>query len=1076
MMKAVIALHDQATELSYPASLKKQIDLLFGPVTRDFDKSPNHVISIRETAPERFSVTGDAGRRVGDELSTAALLDVLLEEIIHSLIFELDTAVALHSSSVAWRDHSILIPGPTGAGKTSLTGWFAAKGFEFLSDEIVILPGSGKTTLSFPRPLLAKPGAEQLIALLTGRGQIVRTGANTLIILDHSLPRGKLQRQAGLIIFPNFVAGSELEFTSLSPAKAAMRLMECNLNARNLADHGLGRLTAFSREVPALTLTYGSYEQLDGVADNLAKFVLDNQIGVAGLQVLATAFRGPPTISQTDGSNVPSTILSAPVQPKAAIPEATPRKPPKKITIGMATYDDYDGVYFSLQAIRLYHPEILDDTEFLVIDNHPDGPCGQALKGLENSIPNYRYVPKSDVSGTAIRDCVFEEAGGEIVLCMDCHVFFVKGALKRLVEYFDAHPGSRDLVQGPLLYDDLKSLSTHFKPEWRGGMYGIWATSDAGTDPDKPPFEITMQGLGVFACRREAWPGFNPAFRGFGGEEGYIHEKFRQRGGRALCLPSLQWMHRFNRPMGIPYPNRWEDRVRNYFIGFRELGWHTEPIAEHFKTLISEETIKEIMARTADELERCSPAAASSPERDTSIATDRPTVVELPAPKPDRPRVAAAPAARDPFASAWDVSALAQQRQLLQRIMTIAESQQLALYLYWGTLLGHIRQGGILPWDDDVDLAWFDPSREQYDGFRAAIEAAGLQVFDRADGTDFWIKICDPSAPVQSLFPWTWPFVDIFIYSVNPQAAGGSYPVTAYPVEILLPGRITTFEGVRCWEPEQPLAVLDIQYADWRTCERSSHYRHRFEKIVGNSVTRLIETDQHGRKIRNIPIDCCLDTAEPGHLLSREAFLPLLRRWIDLCKQHNVPYSIFWGTLLGQMRNQRIIPYDEDLDVVVGRAGVDRLYALAGKVPGCVFNDELKDQPLWKEREIRLVVRRDLVSPDGPRFDHRGERVSKQVDSCSFNGPLARLIIKLPLQNGREYWHLDVDMFTDISHFNHYPALHEVDELPELEERPLEGLWVSCLKDPLPYILDYYGADYMTPDHVYREGHWVASR
>jgi len=66
-------------------------------------------------------------------------------------------------------------------------------------------------------------------------------------------------------------------------------------------------------------------------------------------------------------------------------------------------------------------------------------------------------------------------------------------------------------------------------------------------------------------------------------------------------------------------------------------------------------------------------------------------------------------------------------------------------------------------------------------------------------------------------------------------------------------------------------------------------------------------------------------------------------------------------------------------------------------------------------------------------------------------------------------------MFTDISHFNHYPALHEVDELPELEERPLEGLWVSCLKDPLPYILDYYGADYMTPDHVYREGRWIAS-
>ena len=43
----------------------------------------------------------------------------------------------------------------------------------------------------------------------------------------------------------------------------------------------------------------------------------------------------------------------------------------------MATYDDYDGVYFTLQALRIYHPEIVDEAGFLVIDNHPDGVCSQ---------------------------------------------------------------------------------------------------------------------------------------------------------------------------------------------------------------------------------------------------------------------------------------------------------------------------------------------------------------------------------------------------------------------------------------------------------------------------------------------------------------------------------------------------------------------------------------------------------------------------------------------------------------------------------------------------------------------------
>ena len=34
-----------------------------------------------------------------------------------------------------------------------------------------------------------------------------------------------------------------------------------------------------------------------------------------------------------------------------------------QLTIGMATYDDYDGVYFTVQALRLFHPEVTRQTE-----------------------------------------------------------------------------------------------------------------------------------------------------------------------------------------------------------------------------------------------------------------------------------------------------------------------------------------------------------------------------------------------------------------------------------------------------------------------------------------------------------------------------------------------------------------------------------------------------------------------------------------------------------------------------------------------------------------------------------------
>jgi hypothetical protein len=170
-------------------------------------------------------------------------------------------------------------------------------------------------------------------------------------------------------------------------------------------------------------------------------------------------------------------------------------------------------------------------------------------------------------------------------------VLFAPGAIARLKQYYRDHPETKDLLQGPLVYDDLVGVATHFDPVWRDQMWGIWATDPRGRDPEGEPFEIPMQGLGVFSCRKAAWPGFHPAFRGFGGEEGYLHEKVRQAGGRCLCLPWLRWVHRFGRPRGVPYPLTVEDKLRNYVIGHFELGLDLTPALAHFAEHLPEERV-----------------------------------------------------------------------------------------------------------------------------------------------------------------------------------------------------------------------------------------------------------------------------------------------------------------------------------------------------------------------------------------------------------------------------------------------------------------------------------------------------
>jgi hypothetical protein len=111
-----------------------------------------------------------------------------------------------------------------------------------------------------------------------------------------------------------------------------------------------------------------------------------------------------------------------------------------------------------------------------------------------------------------------------------------------------------------------------------------------------------MQGLGVFACRRDAWPGLNPRMSGFGGEEGYLHEKFRRAGGRAMCLPFLRWVHRFERPLGAPYRLKWEDRIRNYLVAFDEVGFDAGAAVEHFKAHLGAEPAQRIAVQVQREM------------------------------------------------------------------------------------------------------------------------------------------------------------------------------------------------------------------------------------------------------------------------------------------------------------------------------------------------------------------------------------------------------------------------------------------------------------------------------------------
>ncbi len=319
---------------------------------------------------------------------------------------------------------------------------------------------------------------------------------------------------------------------------------------------------------------------------------------VAIVPVVHPQSEGPPIIEQ------PLVEQQQVIHSPRPQPSQAERNPPtKKLTVGMAFYEKSTEVTFTLMALRLMHPFLMsDDVEIVCIDNKPDSAEGKTIAGhVRTWIPNGKYVPFPFPVGTsAPRDHLFQIAEGEIVICMDAHVMLQPGAIQGLMQFMEDNPKNRDLIHGPMLSDGLSVMATHFDPIWRSEMYGVWGNDERGINSNRPPFEIPMCGLGMFACRRDAWPGFPPYLAGFGGEEGMIHEKFRKVGGRVLCLPLFRWWHYFGRPYGVPYPLTRENKVRNYLIWAKHLGISPEGIFDHFVPIMGEAG----MVRLVDEVKR----------------------------------------------------------------------------------------------------------------------------------------------------------------------------------------------------------------------------------------------------------------------------------------------------------------------------------------------------------------------------------------------------------------------------------------------------------------------------------------
>lgn len=250
------------------AGMAKLLDDLYAPLR--VPGPAEHVLSISSTTQDPRSADGPGGTRwelhldgtrlLRTEAASIAFRHLLFEANRHA-IDDTPDLVLVHASAAVLDGRAIVMPGPMGAGKSTLVAALVRAGLGYLTDEIVAIDPATGVVVPYPKYLSLGPALAHLVPDL-------RAGLRTVVgeqrlVSPEALRPGAVAPPAPprVVVFPRYERDATTAVTRLRPAAALSTLAQHAFHLDHDGPRVMATLTSVVKRSSCFEMVSGDIDE-----------------------------------------------------------------------------------------------------------------------------------------------------------------------------------------------------------------------------------------------------------------------------------------------------------------------------------------------------------------------------------------------------------------------------------------------------------------------------------------------------------------------------------------------------------------------------------------------------------------------------------------------------------------------------------------------------------------------------------------------------------------------------------------------------------------------------------------------